>query len=157
MSTTGFLSGRSPSADLFVSPVTNASPCQISSYIQLSERPIDAVNASSSADTLAESENSQKSNENVSSFSFFEAVRALYLPFLLQSFLGGFDFVRYVLFGQLLELHQQSATAIRASSYIAWLNSPALASCLTCLALFACVAMAVHPDGFTWLAVRKLR
>ncbi|KAL7573708.1 hypothetical protein ACA910_007748 [Epithemia clementina (nom. ined.)] len=142
-------------------PSSPPSPCPISSYIQLSDRHIDVVNESSTAVRLISTVDSQNSDDDESSFSCFDVVRALCLPLLWQSFCAGLEIVRYVLLGQLIEQDGKlSEAAIRVSSPTSWLSlveSPAAASCLTCLALLACVAMAVHPDGLTWIALRKLR
>ena len=81
------------------------------------------------------------------------------LPFVFQSLVGGLDFMRYVL----LESNQRhSSPALNNllhpfDSLQPKTNFPDIASTLTCLALFLCVALAVHPDGFTWQALRRMR
>ena len=154
----GLIPGRNSNADLLVSSVpTPSSPCQMSNYFALSPRPIDSVNETSTPERLVESTCSTELDGDAVSFSLFEAVRTIFLPFLLQFFFGGFEAVRYILTGQLKDFHQES-TALHISSQVGWqIESHTAFSCFTCLALLACVAMAVHPDGLTWLALRKLR
>lgn len=167
--TAGLISGRNPNTTtgLLVSSVpipASSPPCPIASYIQISERHLGGINESSMTKGLMNTPKSQNSDENSpSSFSLVAIFHALYLPFLWRTLCGGFDILRYVLMGQLFEQpHEESpVSGVPVSSYAllfsAMVESPAVASCLTCLGLLACVALAVHPDGLTWMAVRKLR
>lgn len=158
---------------LLVSSIPSTSfstPCEISSYIQVSDGLIiDSVNVASTPERLIDDDDAASSapTEDSVSFSLVDIVRALYLPFLWQSLCGGFELLRSFFMGQMFEQYEQSSpsaagTRVVSSSFYAppflsKLESPGTASCLTCLAVLACVAMAVQADGITWIIVRKLR
>jgi len=105
-----------------------------------------------------------------------------FIPFVFQSLLEAFQVIQYFLLGQVLEKKEYGSNVLLQNYYYS--SSPAvrnvfsplallftadhpttttatanpeMASVLTCLALLLCVALAVHPDGFTWIAVRRLR
>jgi len=103
-------------------------------------------------------------NEEFSSIYFWEVL--LYIPILLQSIFGSLHIVRSLVLGHALRwlLHQTFARAIQ------WLSLQHYDSLLQkmdphawpppsfiFLAALTIVALVVHPDGLTWVFLRKIR
>lgn len=93
-----------------------------------------------------------------------ELMVSLYIPFLLESLFGGVYFIRTLILGyalnyvlQFLSVTEQAAgrwlgTAATEKGSGAW-PPPALIG----LGILTIVALIVHPDGYTWILLRKVR
>ena len=98
-------------------------------------------------------------NEDNQSSSAWEALVAFYLPFLLQSLCGGFHMIRYIFVTYVLQtLLQSGADAKLYRSMVSLSPLPSWPPpSLVFLAVLTLTALIIHPDGFTWIALRKLR
>lgn len=98
------------------------------------------------------------------SWGFFMLEAILYIPMLMQSVLASMNFARSLLFGEavMLFLEKRSFHAPwwlqRCQSVFLITNSNVWPppSFLLLIAL-TIIALVVHPDGFTWVILRKTR
>eukprot|EP00522_Entomoneis_paludosa_P012268 CAMPEP_0172449894 /NCGR_PEP_ID=MMETSP1065-20121228/8470_1 /TAXON_ID=265537 /ORGANISM="Amphiprora paludosa, Strain CCMP125" /LENGTH=678 /DNA_ID=CAMNT_0013201651 /DNA_START=52 /DNA_END=2088 /DNA_ORIENTATION=- len=172
------LSSPTQAQQLLVSSTSNSSPCGMSNYLeiptdesqrQLNERSsMNSMGIAKTCDIRDEARTMDATSFNVliwilnCIWSFVQEVRSVYLPLLSQSLSGGLDLIKYVLLGQLLENNPALRNLLSPLTVIFSVEQgkvppPGVTSALTCLALLTCVALAVHPDGFTWTALRRIR
>ena len=96
--------------------------------------------------------------------SLWDLLVSLYVPFMIQFIFGAsFYIIRTLLLGYALHYTVQFFTAAGEKLPVQWLglssssgkNTPLPA--LIGLAVLTIVALIVHPDGYTWIILRKIR
>ena len=104
-------------------------------------------------------------NDNRVAMTLWESFATLYIPFLLQSLCGGVHFIRSIFVTYVLQTLLQSESWADSKLYRTIMSfSPEGNSLpswpppsLVFLAALTLTALIIHPDGFTWIALRKLR
>ena len=108
-------------------------------------------------------ENNENDNRNPA--SLWESFATLFIPFLLQSLGGGVHLIRSIFVTFFLQTLLKSDSWADSKLYRSIMSfSPECSSLpswpppsLIFLAALTITALIIHPDGFTWIALRKLR
>ena len=117
-------------------------------------------------DDSSERTNDEQNENSTSTMAFWESLFTSYIPFFLQSFFSGFQMissaiVTYVFYTLLNTNSWEDSKLYRTVMLLfpegagKYPSSPPPS--LVFLALLTVTALVVHPDGFTWIALRKLR
>lgn len=114
-----------------------------------SQKTLDTVDVSDSSD-----EQETKLMEQQTFWNFF---CTFVFPLLVQSVFGGFYIVRTIILGYTLQYSAQ-LLSLTETTAMQWLGKTATPPpALLGLALLTIAAFIIHPDGVTWILLRKLR
>jgi hypothetical protein len=119
---------------------------------------------SKEASSLREEEEHNKAAETAKA-SLWESAVTFYLPFIFQSLWGSFDILRSLLVSYAMQTFMPSpggerTTAVAPSWLLFWESNkhlPHVPPVLVFLAVLTMTALAVHPDGLTWVILRAIR
>lgn len=121
------------------------------------------------ADTSSEDENHHQTGVDASLSSLFESLATFFIPIILQSVWGGVLVIRSLLvtyvFHALWNTNVWTETALHRYFPILSSSSPGGLGkmpswpppAFVFLALLTGTVLLVHPDGFTWIALRNIR
>jgi hypothetical protein len=87
----------------------------------------------------------------------WDLVKSLYLPLLIQSVFGGFHIFRSLILGNFIHLQLEGIVVAKKSSSSTSRSSHWPPPALIGLSILTVVALIVHPDGYTWIFLRKVR
>jgi hypothetical protein len=112
--------------------------------------PVALIDEDDGDDEAEEDDEVEKENETCV-YTCWDLFKSFYLPLLMQSLFGSFHIFRSFIVGNFIHL-QLEGTVVAKKSSSHW-PPPALIG----LSILTVVALIVHPDGYTWIFLRKVR